>query len=50
MSEQTLAADGLTVDSDVYSLNVRVDIIDSRAFVNPCLLFGDGGDFQQLII
>ncbi len=40
----------LTVDSDVYSLDICVDIINSCAFVCSCSLSGDRWDFQVLIV
>lgn len=41
---------GLTVDGDIHSLDVCVDIIDSCALVCPCSLSGDRWDLQVLII
>lgn len=41
---------GLTVDSDIYSLNICINIVDGCAFIRPCSLSGDRWDFQVLIV
>lgn len=49
-AEKYLPAIILTVNGDVYSLDVCVDIVDSCAFVRPCSLSGDRWDFQVLVV
>lgn len=41
---------GLTVDCDIYSLDICVDVVNSCALICPCSLPGDRWDFQVLII
>lgn len=41
---------GLTVDGDVYGLDVCIDIVDGCAFVSPSSMSGDRWDFQVLIV
>lgn len=41
---------GLTVDGDVDSLGICVDVVDSCAFVSSCSVSGDRWNFQVLIV